>query len=102
MAENKTEKTGMEYVGIFLSSLIGIILSVLLGGWVFQIIWGWFIVPIFNAPQLTIIGAIGIKFVIAYLQPTSKIEKKWHEMLLSGIFAPLFLLLLGFIIHQFQ
>lgn len=50
---------------------IGVVIAffgdILFGAFVLSKVWGWYIVPAFNAPELTIATAVGLKLVMKAL-----------------------------------
>lgn len=54
----------LSYIG-GIGSLV--ILSFGFNGYTLSVLWGWFIVPIFSAPKLAIVPAIGIAIVANHL-----------------------------------
>jgi NhaP-type Na+/H+ or K+/H+ antiporter len=86
-----------------------VVTGAVLGGLALSVMWDWFIVPTFDAPQLSIPAAIGIALVVGYLthhgQTSNKPEKKEDaiiELLVWSIGQPLFYLALGYIVHLFM
>ena len=57
-------------MGAFLLWLVFLIPSYLYSGFVFSRLWAWFIVPIFSLPQLTVMQAVGVNVVVAFLTAT--------------------------------
>lgn len=83
------------------------IISTIFNGYVLKILWGWFLVPILNAPVLTIAGAIGMILVTQFLtyKPSNSDDKPDAETIVatgvSAITYPSVGLLMGFVIKQF-
>ena len=85
------------------------VLSSIFNGYALSVLWGWFVVPIFGAPRLSIVPAIGIAMVVGYL--THQIETRRDEegfgrqMAKStalAILKPAFTLFFGWIVHLFM
>jgi len=76
----------------------------LLHGFVLMQLWGWFVVPVFGAPSLSLVEAMGIALVVGYLTnqyiPVPKEKKLEYYTATFG--GPLFVLLLGWILHFFM
>jgi len=92
---------------IAITLLVGA-LGVFVGGWVLSEVWGWFIVPVFNAPSLTVIQAVGITFVVFLVlpgrPPPDTKDKDWMELFALGIaqslVSPLVTWLLAYIVMR--
>lgn len=57
----------MKTIGQITLTIIFMIISAIFGGWIFLKLWGWFILPVFeNMPELSLIQAIGLSFVIRF------------------------------------
>jgi len=78
---------------------------------VLKVMWGWFIVEQFGLPPITWQVAMGLCLVVGLLNLDIKYDlsnKPGKEDLNSGavvfgrVFAPLFILLLGWVIKQFM
>lgn len=69
----------METIIIILVAVVGTVgvlgLTSVLRGYVLSILWAWFMVPIFHLPELTIVQAIGVSFVVSFFTTTIKEEK---------------------------
>jgi hypothetical protein len=86
-------------------------ISALVRGFVLSVLWGWFILPVFeSAPALTIVQAIGIAMVIAFLtyqtqEQSGAAKKDMGEVITNAIghavAAPLFTLAVGWIVYLF-
>lgn len=85
-------------------------IGVIMGGYVLSVMWGWFIVPVFDAPPLSVPVAIGVALVIGYLTDHTRtiakeknkgIEEAVEELVVWSIIQPLAYLVLGYIIHLF-
>ena len=75
MSEIDTESVGIKIigysiVGIGTSILFGalIVLSYFVSGLVLSTMWEWFIVSTFEAPQITILEAVGISMIVGLFQ----------------------------------
>jgi len=85
------------------------ICSSVLEGYVFSVLWGWFIVPTFNAPQLSVVSVIGIAMMlsfITYQYNKDKSEESVHRgfirLILRSISLSIIILLFGWILHLFM
>ena len=97
---------------MFLLAVLGfflvVALSVLLDGWALSLLWGWFIVPTFNAPELTLAPAIGLALVVRYLtthfeQPEDDdpVENLIRAIVHAAV-KPMMALAIGWIVHSFM
>lgn len=75
----------------------------LLRGFVLQTLWGWFVVPVFGAPALSLMIAIGLGLLVSLLEPiTPPIPTKHIPRYLAIAFLnPLLILICGWIAHLF-
>lgn len=68
---------------------LALIAGTAMNGWGLSMLWGWFIVPIFKAPPLSTVQAIGVAMVISFL--TSDLQSETYKSKdfadLIGIFA---------------
>ncbi|HUV00049.1 MAG TPA: hypothetical protein VMW32_03695 [Bacteroidales bacterium] len=60
----------MNTIAEFLGNIILGIISVVITGFVLSKLWFWFIVPVFALPELRLIEAIGLSFLISFV---------WHR-----------------------
>jgi len=76
----------------------------LLNGWVLSVLWGWFVVPTFGLPSLSVVEAIGIALIAAFLthQYHSVPKEKTREYYLILFFSPLIALFIGWLVHLFM
>ncbi len=91
---------------------VGILMvgSSIFNGYALSVLWGWFVVPVFGAPALGIVPAIGIAMVVSYLtyqtHDCKKEEKSFGKTIAEGtviaILKPSFALLFGWIVHLFM
>jgi hypothetical protein len=97
-------------LGIVFVALIVTIGGSIVNGYVLSVLWGWFVVPLFQAPQLSIPYAIGISFIIKMLsgERQSNTNNKDKDMTtlisesLSFTFVvPFMILLFGWIVTLF-
>ncbi len=96
--------------GIIVLTVILMAGAYLLDGWVLSILWGWFVVPVFHAPILAVVPAMGISTTVGFLtyhKPAEDSKAKsttltMIEGILYAVFVPLFALLTGYIIHLFM
>lgn len=96
----------MKIIGYIATTIILMGYSAVMNGWALVKLWSWFIVPVFSAPVLTMISAIGLSLVVQYFTVTSPSNKKtettYGETLLLGFLwstiKPLFALAFGALI----
>lgn len=96
----------MKNIITYLSLLI---LGTLMSGLVSSILWGWFLVPVFHAPKLGIISAVGVCFTLRVMLGTNSssgykaesADQLFIHMVLYGLGYPLLILFVGWIIHLF-
>jgi hypothetical protein len=76
----------------------------LLFGWVASIMWGWFVVPWLNAPQLPLLNAIGVSFIVSlYVNQSASTEgKSTMELVMAATLRPLIALAFAAIVHAFM
>lgn len=73
-------------------------------GYVLSILWGWFAVPAFGLPALSIPFAIGTALIVGYLARDTGVQRKEQSFgaaAVSGFLAPVFALLIGWIVTWF-
>ena len=87
------------------------VLGSLLEGLVLSIMWGWFVVPVFDAPSLSIPVAISLSLIVGFLttskQATSKTDDKELDEAMIGLLAwsigqPIIYLALGYLVKLFM
>lgn len=80
-----------------------LIITIALQGWVASVLWAWFVVPLFNAPTLSIAYAIGLSVSARVLVgwSTGKNDDEFAEAAAKAIGYPLIVLAYGWIIHLF-
>ena len=102
----------MEVLGC-VGAIIVWIAAVILRGWVLTVMWGWFMVPVFNAPSISIAAGLGISMIVSFLtsehKPATKSEtpksEAWlrlAEQLVFAILYPLLTLAVGYIVQLFM
>jgi len=87
-----------------------LVFSAVSKGYVLSVLWGWFIVPIFGAPALGVVPAIGLAVMLAYLSYRAyghqKDERSWSDQFLErsvmSVVHPSFALCFGWIVHLFM
>lgn len=85
-------------------------LSAIWRGYVLTALWAWFVVPTFNLPTLALAPAIGLSLVVSYLTHQSDAAKppegdfadKTGRACASAFLLPLFVLGIGWVVHQFM
>lgn len=65
--------------GIVITWAIVLVAAVLMNGWALATLWGWFIVPVFDAPRLRIVEAIGVSSVVGILFSSRRSERKEEQ-----------------------
>ena len=103
------EDKGMACLGLIILSVGIIVVSSIMNGWVLSILWGWFVSPLFGLPTLEIAPAIGFALVVGLLTHQSEesntkgkdITELIAQSIGEGIFSPLLVLLVGWIVLQF-
>jgi hypothetical protein len=96
-------------------AILGLIVTMVVGsiikGLALSVLWGWFMVPIFDLPELAIAPAIGLALIASYLTHQHDHAKDEDEesfgtsvlrSFLYSILMPLWMLLIGWIVHQFM
>ena len=79
-------------------------------GFVLTQLWSWFIVPIFHAPHLALVPAIGVALVVGFLAPSSRHKKDkdktvledWVETTVYVALIPALSLGMGWVVHLFM
>lgn len=102
--------TFLAVLGIIFGVGLLMIASSIFNGYVLSVLWGWFVVPIFDAPSLGLIPAIGVALVAGYLtyqdHNCKRESKSFPEELLRSIFMailkPSFALFFGWVFHLFM
>lgn len=103
---NKNDQFFSSCISTISIVVVGLIIATAMRGWALSLLWGWFIVPLFDAPQLTIVQAIGLSMVISFnhFDQTQKKEKTesfledFSRTVFVGSLHTLFVVLLGWII----
>jgi hypothetical protein len=113
---NKEILTGCLPMALFPIALI--ILMPIINGFVLSFLWEWFIIPIFHAPKISVVQAIGIALIFHFLAQNKNFyeKKKQSEnddkrkissffpvgiILFQTVFSPIIVFLMGWIIHFF-
>jgi len=104
------ENTGWACLGVLAYSLVALIVGALLNGWVLTKLWAWFVAPVFGVQTLTLIPAIGLSLVVAYLthqQRKNNNKGKDTTTLIAEnigeiVVYPLFVLLVSWVVVQFM
>ncbi len=96
----------------YLYGVIMVLIQLLIGGFVIMTLWGWFVVPTFELPELTYVGAMGLDLVISfftYHYREAPSDEFLGDMLSRGkklgthiFIRPILYLMLGFIVHLFM
>ena len=99
----------MKFIGYAVSILTVIVLGCIFNGYAVSVLWQWFVVPVFQAPALTIPTAMGIALLVGYLtyqevNSSSDNKEPWAiiaEFTARVIVKPTVALLVGWIITLF-
>lgn len=111
MSKLKIE-TPLGCLGLVVYGCAMFVIGVLLNGWVLSKLWAWFIVPPFAAPPLTLVQAIGVSVVAAFLirsahkdsgskDSDESFEHALAKSAMTIILSPLMALAFGWILLQF-
>jgi hypothetical protein len=77
----------------------------LYSGYVLSVLWGWFIVSTFDAPNLSIIEAIGICLIVGFFKTSTNTEEEFFELATRLAFGSLInssvALVFGYVCFQF-
>lgn len=78
-------------IGLVVITIVTIVYATFTGGLVIAALWGWFMVPIFKLPELTIMQAIGVGYVVSYIvtrvDPNIKTEENSPYLILAKSLA---------------
>lgn len=66
-------------LGYTVISIGTIVYATLVSGLVLAVLWGWFMVPIFKLPELTMMQAVGIGYVVSYMTQRVDMSSKDEE-----------------------
>ncbi len=100
---------GISCIVLSIVTIFSLVVGFLMWGWVFSIMWGWFIVPIFDAPQISVLYAMGIymlvgmfKFKREDIEPTKSndLSVSIANLFVYSIINPLVALFFGWIVHS--
>ena len=90
----------------FLFVMLLFTVGIILKGWVLSILWGWFVAPVFHLPQLSVVVAIGVSLALSYtingMSARKSAPNNAGEDVITLLIGPLFVLFIGWIIHQFM
>lgn len=92
---------------IGLTIFLALPFAMIWSGFVLSYLWLWFIVPVFNAPPLSIPFAIGFSLVFGFINNSIKnkdddlSDESIIKALLSDSFKPAIYLLIGYIVKGF-
>ena len=95
-------------VGVFVLLAAYVVVASIVRGWVLTYLWQWFILPVFDVRDITIVEAIGLSMVVTFLtvqQQQTKDERDGTEKasdLVAAIIYPFLVLVIAWIVHQFQ
>jgi len=100
----------MKFIGYITTTIIVIFLSAIFSGYVLSVLWGWFILPVFDAPTLTISSAIGLSIVVGFIARDYPEENNKGDSpsdilgkaILKAAIKPLMVLLVGWIVTLFM
>ena len=91
----------MTFLGV-LGFIALMVVSTILRGIVLSILWGWFVFPL-GLPMITGALALGIALLVSYMtdHDSKKEDRELGTAMALCVTQPLFVLLVGFIIHLF-
>lgn len=74
--------------------------ALLLRGFVASVLWGWFIVPVFNAPPLGYLSALGVMLTVSLCTPKqdSPKDRTLTQTMTAMFLPPLMSLLCGWLV----
>jgi hypothetical protein len=94
-------------LGILVSVIGVIVISSIMYGWAISILWRWFVVPLFDAPNLSILEAIGLSLTIGVFTtryrdtPNSKsntIADITASIIAYSIINPVVIVIIGYVV----
>lgn len=88
------------------------VLAQIVNGWILTLLWGWFVVPVFHAPEIGLVPAIGILLLLEFVAPPvqektfsddeeANLELLAHMLTVAFVKAD-YALVVGFIVVQFM
>jgi hypothetical protein len=80
----------LEYILIFCLSLIITAGLSVWDGFVLMKLWAWFVVPMFHLPVLTIVAAVGLGLIVAFLthqKPADTEENPMATLMISATYS---------------
>ena len=85
-------------------------LSAMWRGYVLTVLWAWFVMPTFGLPALGIAPAIGLALVVSFLThqsdsvktPEGDFAERMGRACAYALLLPLFMLGIGWVVHQFM
>lgn len=97
-------------LAVKLWKLVGLLtlipVSIYLGAYTMQHLWDWFVVSVFHLPTLSIVQALGMSLIIAYLTKSTDYsvqrEDAEKSRLINSILKPLAVLGVGYLIHSYM
>ncbi len=99
----------MEALGKFTAFILMAIIAAILTGFVVLKFWGWFVSPIFEIQQIRLVEAIGLVFLINYLQARYDDNATkgdfWEKFISRSVFLVIYsglTLLAGYIMSLFM
>jgi hypothetical protein len=103
------DNIGLSYFGLAVLAVVSVVVGALMNGWVLSILWGWFVLPLFGLPSLSIPKAIGLALVVGVLtKQDTQSESSNKEtsnpimaLIARAVFAPLFVLLIGWVVKLY-
>lgn len=103
------EFKGVAIVGTITLGIVSVIGGLILKGWVLITLWEWFVIPLFGLPVIGIANAIGLIIITTLLVPLENTKRNEEESIsktmgvIAGkaFLAPIFALLIGWIVKGF-
>ena len=75
-------------------------LVAVLRGFILTQLWAWYLVPLFHIPQIAVLEAIGLSYIVTFFQGTpQKSETDWGYTFVAAFIGPLLTWGFAFIVH---
>jgi hypothetical protein len=95
---------GVEALLVVVGAVAFLPLVFVLDGLAIRVLWGWFVVPLFNAPALSIAAAIGLGLVASLFQhpPVADKDKDTSAKIGAVIMRPVMYIAFGWLVTLFM